>query len=464
MQLSFLGAAGTVTGSKYLLYDGRKKFLIDCGLFQGLKELRLRNWDAFPVVPNQIEALILTHAHLDHSGYIPLLIKKGFKGTIYATRATRDLCKILLPDSGRIQEDDAKHANYKGFSKHKPALPLYTAKEAEESLKYFRAVDFDKEITLSDSLSFHFTHAGHILGSAFVTLKNKDTTLVFSGDLGRMQDPILKPPEKIEEADFLVLESTYGDRLHPKIDILDTLAEIINNTVSKNGTVVIPAFAVGRAQSVLYYLRTLKNEKRIPDYIPIYLDSPMAQDATDLLCQYDSEHNLPHNSCERVTSVAKYVQNAEESKKLNTSPVPSIILSASGMAEGGRVLYHIKHYAPHPESTILFVGFQAAGTRGDRILKGEREVKIHGQMIPVRARIENLDVLSSHADYEEILQWLKNFKKAPKKVFLTHGEPEASLSLKRKIEEAFGWNVMIPDYLQTVDLSLSSSTTSSVEV
>ncbi|PJD95926.1 MAG: MBL fold metallo-hydrolase [Parachlamydia sp.] len=452
MKLTFLGATLTVTGSKYLLEVAKKKYLIDCGLFQGQKELRLRNREPFPIDPRTITAVILTHAHLDHSGYIPLLIKQGFKGKIFASHSTCDLCEILLLDAGRIQEDDARRANRYGYSKHHPALPLYTENDAKDALKYFHGVDFDKIYHLEDNLTFSLSHSGHILGSSFITLKQNDTTLVFSGDLGRPRDPVMTPPVQIQFADYLVLESTYGARLHPNFDVLDELEEVFNSTFAKGGSVIIPAFAVGRTQILLYYIYKLKQEKRLSEHIPIYLDSPMAQDATTLWNKYAREHRLSKDECSKVCAVAEYVQSQADSKSLNSSPVPSIIISASGMAEGGRILHHLAHYAPKEENTILFVGFQAAGTRGDRMLKGEKEIKIHGHLIPVRARIENLDTLSSHADYKEILDWLKGFKSAPKQVFITHGEPDAAESLKSKIEEALGWKVSIPHYLDTESL------------
>lgn len=453
MKLSFFGAAETVTGSKYLLEESGKKFLIDCGLFQGLKELRLLNWERFPVDPKTIDALLLTHAHLDHTGYIPLLVKQGFKGKIYASGATRDLCEILLLDSGRIQEEDARRANRYEYSKHHPALPLYTEEDAKRCLKNFYVVDFNKEYPLSNSLKVKLTHSGHLLGSAFLTFSNNDTTLVFSGDVGRPNDPVMNPPVTIEQADYLVLESTYGNRLHESVDVLSILEEIINSTVAKGGSVIIPAFAVGRAQSIIYCIDQLKQKKRIAAEIPVYLDSPMAQDATDLWCKYSGEHHLSVTECPRVFSTAKYLQTQEDSKKLNSSKVPAIIISASGMAEGGRVLHHLMHYAPHPENTILFAGFQAGGTRGDRLLKGESEIKIHGQLIQVRARIENIGALSSHADYAELIDWLKGFKSLPRKIFLTHGESDAAEFFKKKLEEAFGVDVVIPHYLESFELS-----------
>lgn len=452
MKLTFLGAAQTVTGSKYLVETAGKKILIDCGLFQGYKELRIRNWARFPVDPKSIDAVVLTHAHLDHTGYLPLLVRNGYKGPIYCSKSTAELCKILLLDAGKIQEEDAQRANKHKFTKHAPALPLYTADDAERALKHFKTVDFDKTIPLFKNLSCHFSRSGHILGSSFVTLKDQSTTLVFSGDLGRPNDPTMRHPVQIEFADYLVLESTYGNRLHPKIDVLSYLAEVINSTIKQGGTVVIPAFAVGRAQSLLYYLFMLRDQGKIPN-IPIYLDSPMAQDATDLWCKYTGEHSLTDDVSRGVCSLAHYARTPDESKRLNASKTPAIILSASGMAEGGRVLFHIAHYGPHPENTILFAGYQAGGTRGDRILRGDKEVKIHGQWVPINARVVNLESLSSHADYEETLQWLKGFKSAPKEVFITHGEEDAAESLKAKIEQTLGWKATVPKYLESFDLN-----------
>lgn len=452
MKITFFGATLTVTGSKYLIEEDGKRYLVDCGLFQGYKELRLRNWDTFPIDPKMIDAVILTHAHLDHSGYLPLLVKNGFHGPVYASHGTRDLAEIILKDAGKIQEEDTRRANRYGYSKHHPALPLYTEKDAENAMGLFRTIDFDKPQYLTKDLTFILSNSGHILGSSFVTLKSKTTTLVFSGDIGRPNDPIMTPPAQIHHADYLLMESTYGNRLHPKIDVMDQLEKVVNSTIARGGTLVIPAFAVGRTQILLYYLWKLRQEKRISPHIPIYLDSPMAQDATDLWHKYCGEHRLPKKECSQMCSVAEYVQTSEESKKLNGHPFPSIIISASGMAEGGRVLHHIAYYGPHEQNTILFAGFQAGGTRGDRMLKGEKEIKIFGQMVPIRARVETLETLSSHADYEEILQWLKGLDSPPKEIFLTHGEPEAQESLKKKIEEALGWTVSIPHYLDTAEL------------
>lgn len=453
MKLTFLGATGTVTGSKYLLEDGGKKFLIDCGLFQGLKELRLRNWDKLPVDPASVDAVILTHAHIDHSGYLPLFIKNGFKGPVYCSEATADLCDILLPDSAHLHEEDAERANRYGYTKHHPALPLYTQEDARRSLGKFKPVSFGDEHRLNDFLSFKLTHAGHILGAACVHINDGQTKLVFSGDLGRLHDPVMEAPAQIQEADYLVLESTYGDRLHETTDPLDQLEGIITKTAARGGTVVIPAFAVGRAQSLMYYIYKLKTAGRIPD-IPVYLDSPMAISATKLLQQHHAEHRLSKDECHAVCGSVFYTKTVEQSKEIysKNNGLPTIIISASGMATGGRVLHHLKHFIGDPRNTILLSGFQAAGTRGARLAHGETEIKIHGNLYPVRAEIDMLDNISAHADYSEILEWLGHFREAPRKTFLTHGEPEAASSLKFKIEERLGWNVEIPGYQHTEEL------------
>lgn len=451
VKISFLGATHTVTGSKNLLRLGSKNVLIDCGLFQGYKELRLRNWDKFPINPAQIDVVILTHAHIDHSGYLPLLVKNGFKGPIYSSAATKDLCAILLPDSGHLQEEDAYFANKYGFSKHKEALPLYTQKEAENVIKQFVVVEFDKRYKLFENSHFSLLRAGHILGAAFVKIEHENTKIVFSGDLGRPHDPIMVEPSAIKEADYLVLESTYGDRLHDRASPEIQLKRVITETAKRGGVLIIPAFAVGRAQSLLYYIYQLKRKNEIPD-LPVFLDSPMAINATKLLLKHMHEHRLNEETCRDACNIATYANTIEESKNIDSYHMPIIIISASGMATGGRVLHHLKAFASDQHNTILFSGFQAGGTRGDRIVKGEHEVKIHGKMVPIRAKVENIDTLSAHADYQEILLWLENFKHAPKKVFITHGELAAAMSLKEKIEEKFHWSCVIPNYLQTVDL------------
>lgn len=448
MQLTFMGATGTVTGSKYLVTSNSKKILVDCGLFQGYKELRLRNWDSLPIHPHQIDAVILTHAHIDHSGYLPLLVKKGFTGKIYCSSATRDLCEILLLDSGYLQEEEARFANEKGFSKHHPALPLYTQEDARRSLHYFHTVNFGIEHQLGEDLKFELTHSGHIPGSSFVRIKQDNRALLFSGDLGRLFDPVLNSPATVQSTDYLVLESTYGNRLHEKISPIDQLEEVINKTVKRGGSIIIPAFAVGRAQSILYFIHQLKKADKIPD-IPVFLDSPMAVKATKVFCHYTNEHKLSRNECLEVCAGATYINTPEESKAIDRSAFPRIIIAASGMATGGRVLHHLKVFAQDHRNTILFTGYQAAGTRGARIVNGESEVKIHGQMIPIRAEVVELSNTSAHADYEEILIWLKRFTKPPIKTFITHGEPDASQALKHAIEKELAWECHIPGYMQT---------------
>lgn len=454
MKLTFLGAAGTVTGSKYLITFDKRNLLVDCGLFQGYKELRLRNWAAFPVDPHSIEAVILTHAHIDHSGYIPLLVKKGFTGSIFCTPATHDLCSILLPDSGHLQEEEAFFANKHGYSKHTPALPLYTIVDAERSLGQFKNCEFGKAYKLheGDDLIFQFNRAGHILGAATVWLKHEGLTLVFSGDLGRPHDSVMKSPTAVSAADYLIIESTYGDEQHDAVDPLDQLEKIINRTAKRGGTLIVPAFAVGRAQNLIYFIDQLRNAKRIPS-LPVFLDSPMAISATELFCRYTAEHLLTPEQCRVIYDRVNYTHTQQESRELDNNPLPKIIISASGMATGGRILHHIKAYGGDPKNTILFTGFQAGGTRGDRLVRGEREIKILGEVVRINAEVVQLNNTSAHADSEEVLQWLKKFQRAPRKVFITHGEPNAALALKEKIEKTLGWNCEIPGYLQEVELT-----------
>jgi metallo-beta-lactamase family protein len=421
-------------------------------LFQGLKQLRLRNWDPPPVQPREVEAILLTHAHIDHTGYLPLFVKRGFAGRVFCTHATRDFCEILLPDSGRLQEEEAEYANRHSFSKHSPALPLYTQRDAEACLPSLSPIDYDHEVQFGDDLSFRFLPAGHILGAAMIAMRRAQVSLLFSGDLGRSADPVIKAPTQVARADYLVVESTYGDRLHDPSDPKLKLAEIINRTSGRGGTVIIPAFAVGRAQQVMYYIHLLKQERAIPD-IPVYLNSPMAADVTQLFHRYQGEHRLTRSECEAMSKVAQIVNSVEESKWLNTRSFPMVIISASGMASGGRVLHHLRAFAPEPKNTILFTGFQAAGTRGAAMLAGASSVKIHGQYVPVRAEIAAISNLSAHADYAEILDWLAHFDQPPRRTFITHGEPIAADALRHRIEEQMRWNCRVPDYLEASELS-----------
>ena len=451
LQLSFLGGAGTVTGSKYLVENADHRLLVDCGLFQGFKALRLRNWDRFPVDPHRIDAVLLTHAHLDHTGYLPLLIKQGFAGSAYCSGATADLCEILLPDSGHLQEKDAEFANRHGFSKHKPALPLYTLKDAQSALKQLKPIEFEQRLNLPGGASAFLRRAGHILGAASIQLDWNGTKVVFSGDLGRYNDATMVDPVQVEYADYLVVESTYGNRRHDERDPEDALAEIIGRTVGRGGTVVIPAFAVGRAQSLMFHLHRLKTSRRIPD-VPVFLDSPMAVDASDIFCRHVVDHRLTERECREACAVAHYVRSVEESKALTVNSMPKVIISASGMATGGRVLHHLKSYAPDAKNTILFAGFQAGGTRGAAMVGGADSVKIHGQYVPVRAEVKSLEMLSAHADADEVLRWLKGFKKPPRTIFITHGEASASDALRHRIEEELGWTCVVPDHGQQVGL------------
>ncbi|WP_392538951.1 MBL fold metallo-hydrolase RNA specificity domain-containing protein [Legionella sp. 227] len=452
MKLTFLGAIETVTGSKYLVEADHNKILVDCGLFQGYKELRLRNWAPLPIHPTSIDAVLLTHAHIDHTGYLPLLVKNGFSGPIYCTPGTKDLCAILLPDSGHLQEEDARHANQYGYSKHHPAHPLYTVEDAELALKQFRPKFYDTIFAPFKDIEVQFIRAGHIIGSSFVRIKNPNASLLFTGDMGRPHDSVMQAPTLIEDIDYLVIESTYGNRLHDKTHPTERLKEIINKTVHRGGSIIIPAFAVARAQSILHYIALLKQAQSIPD-IPVYLDSPMAINATHILCHHKEDHRLSEQECKTLCGTATYIRTPEESKELDTNRFPKIIISASGMATGGRILFHLKTYAPHHENTILFAGYQAGGTRGARMIHGEDEIKIHGQMVPVKAQVECLSNLSAHADYEELLHWLSHFRKPPKKVFITHGEPEAAASLKTKIEHQLGWTCIVPHYQHTETLT-----------
>ncbi len=451
MKIKFLGATQSVTGSKTLVEAHGKRVLVDCGLFQGLKELRLMNWASLPVDPRSIDAVLLTHAHLDHSGYIPLLVKNGFRGTIYCSHATFDLCKILLPDSGFLQEDDARRANKYSYSKHKPALALYTEADAQRSLEYFVPVDFDKTYHLDQKLFFKFRPAGHILGAAFIRVDDKQTSISFSGDIGRLNDPVMFKPASLEDSDYIVVESTYGDRLHDDSKLLDEIADIVNKTAHRGGSVLIPSFAVGRTQSILYYLYKLKRSNRIPN-LPVYVDSPMATSATEVFEKYHLEHKLNPKETKAVCEMAIYTQNKEDSKRISAPAMPSVIVSASGMATGGRVLHHLKTMLGNHKNSILFAGFQALGTRGRDLVSGAKAIKIHGEEFKVKADVYCLDNASAHADYKELLSWLRTFPGAPRKIFVNHGEPEARIAMKQHIEEELMWQVELPDYLITYDL------------
>lgn len=463
MELSvrFLGGAGTVTGSKFLLASGSERILIDCGLFQGLKEYRLRNWAPLQVPIRDLSSIVLTHAHIDHSGYLPRLAREGFHGEVYATPPTCDLLRVLLPDAAHLQEEEARYANFHGYSKHKPALPLYTVEDAERALRLLRPVPFGGELGLAGGLSLRFFRVGHILGAAAARITvgsgaNK-RRLVNSGDLGRYGKPILKDPEAIAEADWLLIESTYGDRLHPEKPEQE-LARVVNETADGKGCLIVPAFAVGRTQELIYTIRKLEDEGKIPS-LPVHVDSPMAIDATDIYCAHPEEHDLDmkllmdRKLCPLCCRQFHIHRTAEESKAINRLSGPRIIISASGMATGGRVLHHLKLRLPDPKTTVLFVGFQGEGTRGRALQDGKKEIKMLGEIVPVRARIKTIDGFSAHADRGEILRWLKNFTRPPRKTFIVHGEPLASQALAEEIRKTLKWSVEVPSYGQTVRLT-----------
>ncbi|WP_174875447.1 MBL fold metallo-hydrolase RNA specificity domain-containing protein [Vogesella oryzae] len=452
MHLTFLGAAGTVTGSKYLLECAGKRILLDCGLFQGFKQLRLRNWSGLPFSPADLDAVVLSHAHLDHSGYLPALVRDGFRGCIYASPASCALAGILLPDSGYLQEEEAEYANRRGFSKHSPALPLYTREDAEKALEYFSPLPFHSRTTILPGVEVTLRPAGHILGASSVEIVADGVTLVGSGDLGRQHDPVMKPPEFVRHADYLLLESTYGNREHPQQAPEDLLAEVINRTVARHGITVIPSFAVERAQELMYYLYRLKRAGKIPHQLPVYLNSPMASDVTELYHQFRDSHRLSDEDCMGMCQVAQIVRTVDESKRLNELREPAVIIAASGMATGGRVLHHLKAFAPNPRNTLLFSGFQAGGTRGALIVAGAKTVRIHGQEVPINAEVVAMEHLSAHADSNEIMQWLSGFAAPPRHTYIVHGEPDAADALRRRISVEKHWPVSVAEQAERVTL------------
>jgi metallo-beta-lactamase family protein len=452
LRLSFLGGAATVTGSKYLLQSSSHGILIDCGLFQGGRVLRQMNWEKFPFQPAGVSAVVLTHAHLDHSGALPLLVRQGFDGPIICSEATAALCEVLLRDAGHLQEQDARYANKRGFSKHKPALPLYTVKDAEAALRLLKPIPFHDSQEMPGGGNLVLRRAGHILGAASIELEWQQTSVAFSGDLGRHDDSIMPDPEPLTKGDYLIVESTYGDRLHSKIDPQRTIEDIVGNTTKRGGTVVIPAFAVGRVQALLYYFERIKLAGGLRN-VPIFLDSPMAVNASEIFCKFRVDHKLSHDECRRACSVATYIRSIEDSKRLSESPIPKVIISASGMATGGRVLHHLRRFAPDQKSTVLFAGYQAEGTRGAAMMSGAKTVRIHGQDVPIAAEVRNIDALSAHADADEILGWLKSGGIVPMKTFVTHGEPHAARSMQSRIARELGWTSFVPEQRQEVVLT-----------
>ncbi len=461
-RLQFLGASQTVTGSKFLVDTGKARFLVDCGMFQGSKELRLRNWAQWPVQPSSIDAVFATHAHIDHVGMLPAFVRDGFQGPIWGTPGTLELSEINLADAAHLQEEDARFANKMGFSKHKPALPLFTLEDVQRCVPHFKSLPYNKPLELSDGSRVQFRDAGHVLGSSMVeaelpNARGGSTIVAFSGDLGRQHALIDTDPYAMERADYLVIESTYGNRMHPKEDAPHELAQIIRDTARRGGSVVVPAFAMGRTQIMLYILRDLKTRGIIPD-LPVYVDSPMAISVTELYCRHIEDMSVEAREVYRATGKCPiycpnlhFLPTPEESKKLNDLSFPCIIISASGMATGGRVLHHLKYRLPNPRNTVLFVGFQVNGTRGQLLKSGVREIKIHGEQVPVRAQIHFIEVFSRHADAQETVRWLQGFKAPPKKTCVVHGEPEASAALAEDIRR-LGWKVSVPEYLSVLEL------------
>ena len=451
LTLTSLGGAGTVTGSRHLLEYNGQRLMIDCGLFQGYKALRERNWAPFPIDPKSIDAIILTHAHIDHSGYLPKLVKDGYRGPVYCSSATKDLCEILLRDSAYISERDAERANRLRYTKHNPAVPLYTVADAEAAIEQLTPIEFHEDIHLEIGADFQLRRAGHILGAATVEVRWGGKTIVFSGDLGRYGDPFMYDPEPVRNADYVVIESTYGDRTHPKTDPMEQLGEVIDRTVRRGGTVVIPSFAVGRAQLLLYHIWMLKKAGRLTN-VAIYLDSPMAINATDLLCAHLDDHRFTPTMCDEVCGIAKYARDVEASKAITSDVMPKVVIAASGMITGGRVLHHVQSFGPDQRNTILFAGYQAAGTRGDKILKGADRVRMFGQDVHINAEVTSLPALSAHADADELMSWLSGFETPPARVFVVHGEPEASSTFSARIQDELGWRSDVVEIDKTYEL------------
>jgi metallo-beta-lactamase family protein len=461
--LQFLGAAGTVTGAKFLVDTGRSRIMVDCGMFQGAKRLRLMNWEASPVPPNSIDQIVLTHAHVDHIGMLPLFVRQGFQGPVWCTPATLELCEISLIDAAHLQEEDARFANKMGFSKHSPALPLYTVDDARRALQLLRPIEYDTDLELNSDCRVRLRDAGHILGSSIVEMNllanDRQLRIVFSGDLGRYKALILRDPSIVDGADYLVVESTYGNRTHPPEAAFEEVKDYIIETARRGGVLVVPAFALGRTQTLLYVLRELKERSLIPD-LPVFVDSPMAVEVTELFCRHlelmDEDARAVYRKtgkCPLYLPKLSFVRTPAESKELNNMNYPSIIISASGMATGGRILHHLKHRLPDSRNTVLFIGYQAQGTRGQLLQSGAREIKIHGEEIPVRATVSTMESFSGHADKNEIMRWLSSVKTPPARTFVVHGEPESSEALAADITSRLGWKTHVPEYLETARLS-----------
>jgi metallo-beta-lactamase family protein len=459
VKVKFLGGAGSVTGSRYLITAGDFRFLLDCGLFQGLKPLRLRNWDEFPVDPSTIDAIVVSHAHIDHTGYLPKIVKDGFSGPIYCTHPTADLMEIMLLDSAKLQEEEAEFARKKGYSRHENPEPLYREDDAKITFTLFKSFGYNERIKIHDHVEISYKDAGHLLGSAIVEVSingdNQTKKIVFSGDLGRYEQAMLNPPVPIDQADILFIESTYGNKANPEDDPSEDLARIVNETFDRGGVLVIPAFAVGRTQSLLIYLRDLMRRDKIPD-VPVYVDSPMAISATYLFYKHPTFHKIKLDTKELAeqieTNMLVFVKTPEHSKSLNNIKSRAIIISSSGMMTGGRILHHMYNRLRNMQDTFLIAGYQAEGTRGRSLLDGDKTIRMFGEDVPVNCNIEYISSMSGHADKEELFKWMGNFKEKPKITFTVHGEaPDIDL-YAQAIRERLGWNVMVPQYLESVSL------------
>ena len=459
--LQFLGAADSVTGSRYLVESGGHRVLIDCGLFQGVKVHRQRNWSTFPVPPDSIDAVVLTHAHLDHSGYLPALVRGGFTGPIHATRATSELCGVMLRDSAHLLEEEAQHAARHGWTVHRGPRPLYTVQDAEQAMERFHPASFSHPVDVVPGVRITFTPAGHILGAAGVRADIRGRLIHFSGDVGRQDDPVMRPPAPLEPADVLVVESTYGDRKHPDEDAASALGDVIQRVVRRRGVVLIPAFAVGRTESILLHLARLRQHGRLPE-VPIFLNSPMAIDVSEIYRRHPDEHRLSEEEMQQMYGLATPVHSVDESKLLNIRGGPMIIISASGMLTGGRILHHIAAYGPDPRNAIILTGFQASGTRGASLLSGARSLRIFGRDVPVRAEVVSIGGMSAHADADELMTWMGAVSVPPESVYVTHGEPTAADALRARIKRELRWSVRVPEFLERVPLIETKSSWNAV--
>jgi metallo-beta-lactamase family protein len=456
VNIHFLGAAGTVTGSKFLLEFSGKKILIDCGMFQGVKKLRELNWQQLPVISSEIDLVLLTHGHLDHCGFLPRLVNMGFSGEIWGTAPTMEVAEIILLDSAKIQEEDADRANKEGFTKHTPANPLYKIDDVEKTVSRFKPQPEGVWIEADEGLSIRFRYNGHILGATFIELDIFGTRFVFSGDIGRKNDLLLRDPEKPDKADFLFIESTYGGRLHPKEDMTEKLADVINETIEKGGTLIIPSFAVERAQLLMFMIWQLHVRGKIPSGLPVILDSPMGVNALTIFKKHHEWHKLNDQECESMCSRVHPVQSFKETWEIIDNPQPKVIIAGSGMVTGGRVLTYLQQYIGRPETTVMLAGYQAEGTRGRHLLEGASELKFYGKYYPVKARIEYLQGLSGHADQTELIEWVSNIRTPPEKIYILHGEPQSADMLRLKLKEIYNWEAAVPDLFEIAGLNLKS--------